>query len=80
MTYNVYVLRDNVTGIFKAPFLMYNDAEAMRWAKWAAKEQKESEIDGIELFKIGTYNNENSIVVQENIKRMCTLMELKNME
>lgn len=79
MTYNVYALRDSATGIFKAPFLMYNDAEAMRWAKWAAKEQKESEIDEIELFKIGTYNNDTAQVIQENIKKMCNLMDMKEM-
>ncbi|UPW36501.1 nonstructural protein [Peromfec virus RodF8_36] len=68
MKLNIYAIKDTIVGSFMNPFYLQNDEQAKRSFKLATNDEKSdySKIKkDLQLFKIGTFDDESGIIENE---------------
>lgn len=84
MKYNLYTIKDEITGELSNPFPMRNDKELMRVAKIMANSPEQNylneNIGDKVILAIGTWNNETGELTNaiRQIARGNDLVEVKN--
>lgn len=81
----VCVVQDRKSELFAAPMLFVNEADAVRnFADAVNREDAQSMLylhpDDYDLFRIGTFDDQDGILVAEPHRRLMTGSEAKNVK
>lgn len=76
MITTIYALKDTKVS-FQQPFLQSNRAQAIRTAEWLANDKKEREVEDLELWELGQFNDENGIIIGKQPEFVVKLIDLR---